>query len=87
MSELQKEILNMIIIFDNHTLLSVKPILEKLLDEEILRIDSNANISEMDIYDKIDTLKAIKSLNNDTTISYNEALKFLNLGGDEIWST
>ena len=84
MSELQKEILNMIIIFDNNTLLSVKPILEKLLDEEILRIDSNAKINEMDINDKIDTLKAVKELNTDTTISYEEALKLLNIGGDEV---
>ena len=86
MSELQKEILNMIIIFDNNTLLSVKPILEKLLDEEILRIDSNAKINEMDINDKIDTLKAVKELNTDTTISYEEALKLLNIGSDEVWS-
>ena len=44
MSELQKEILNMVIVFNNDTLLSVKPLLEKLLDSEILRIDSNANL-------------------------------------------
>ena len=83
MSELQKEILNMVIIFNDETLSSIKPLLEKLLDIELLKIDSNANIKEMDIYDKIDALKAVASLsNNSTTISYEDALKELELEGD-----
>ena len=61
MSDLQKELVNMIILFDNETLLSVKPMLEKILDEELLKIDKNANIKEMDLYDKIDVLKANKT--------------------------
>ena len=83
MSELQKELLNMIILFDNDTLLSVKPFLEKMLDSEILKLDKNANLNEMDMYDKIDILKANKILNNnEPTISLEEALKELNIGGD-----
>jgi len=66
MSDLQKEILNMVIIFNDETLSSIKPLLEKLLDSELLKIDSNANIIEMDIYDKIDTLKAVASLNDNS---------------------
>lgn len=85
MSELQKEILNMVIVFNNDTLLSVKPLLEKLLDSEILRIDSNANLKEMDIYDKIDVLKSIRILNTDSSnISYENAINELGLDGDEI---
>ncbi len=85
MSELQKEILNMVIVFNNDTLLSVKPLLEKLLDAEILRIDSNANLKEMDIYDKIDVLKSIRILNTDSSnISYKDAINELGLDGDEI---
>lgn len=85
MSELQKEILNMVIVFNNDTLLSVKPLLEKLLDAEILRIDSNANLKEMDIYDKIDVLKSIRILNTDfSNISYKDAINELGLDGDEI---
>lgn len=85
MSELQKEILNMVIVFNNDTLLSVKPLLEELLDTEILRIDSNANLKEMDIYDKIDVLKSIRILNADSSnISYKDAINELGLDGDEI---
>ena len=86
MSEIQKEILNMVIIFDNETLVSMKPLLEKLLDNEILKIDSTAEINEMSIYDKIDVLKAIKNLNKDNNISYNKAIKLLGLDGDDIWN-
>lgn len=83
MSELQKEILNMVIIFNDETLSSIKPLLEKLLDVELLKIDSNANIKEMDIYDKIDALKAVASLSdNSPTISFADALKELGLEGD-----
>lgn len=83
MSEIQKEILNMIIVFDNDTLTSIRPLLEKLLDEELLRIDKDANLKDMDIYDKIDTLKAVKILNsNSNTMSYEEAIKQLGLDGD-----
>ena len=83
MSELQKEILNMVIIFNDETLSSIKPLLEKLLDVELLKIDSNANLKEMDIYDKIDTLKAVASLrDNSPSISYEDALKELGLEGD-----
>lgn len=86
MSELQKEILSMIIVFDNETLTSIKPLLEKLLDEELLRIDKHANIKDMDIYDKIDTIKAVKILNsNSENISYEEVIKQLRLDGDVIW--
>ena len=82
MSELQKEILSMIIILDNDSLLSMKPLLEKLLDSEILKLDPNANLSEMDVYDKISVLKATRILEDDsTTISYEDALK--ELGVDE----
>lgn len=83
MSELQKELLNIIILFDNDTLQSLKPLLEQKLNNEILKIDSNANINEMDIYDKIDILRAYKTLNDKTpTISYEEALRELGIGGD-----
>lgn len=76
MSDLQKELVNMIILFDNETLLSVKPLLEKILDEELLKIDKNANLKEMDLYDKIDVLRANKILeNNEPTISLEKALK------------
>lgn len=85
MSELQKEILNMVIVFNKDTLLSVKSLLEKLLDTEILRIDSNANLKEMDIYDKIDVLKSIRLLDtNSSNISYKDAINELGLDGDEI---
>ena len=87
MSDLQREILNMVIIFNDETLSSIKPLLEKLLDSELLKIDANANIKEMDIYDKIDTLKAVASLsNNSPTISYEDALKQLGLEGDCLWA-
>lgn len=83
MSDLQKEILNMVIIFNDETLSSIKPLLEKLLDDELLKIDSNANIKEMDIYDKIDVLKAVNSLNDTSPrISYEYVLKELGLDGD-----
>lgn len=83
MSDLQKEILNMVIIFNDETLSSIKPLLEKLLDDELLKIDSNANIKEMDIYDKIDVLKAVNSLNDTSPrISYEDVLKELGLDGD-----
>lgn len=75
MSDLQKELINIIILFDNETLLSVKPIFEKILDEELLKIDKNANLKEMDLYDKIDVLRANKILNNgETTISLEDAI-------------
>lgn len=83
MSDLQKEILNMVIIFNDETLSSIKPLLEKLLDDELLKIDSNANIKEMDIYDKIDVLKAVGSLNDTSPrTSYEDVLKELGLDGD-----
>ena len=83
MSNLQKELVNMIILFNNETLLSIKSILEKMLDEELLKIDKNANLKEMDLYDKIDVLKANKILENkEPTISLEDALKELNIGGD-----
>lgn len=85
MSDLQKELVNMIILFDNDTLQSVKSLLEKTLNAEILKIDPNANINEMDIYDKLDILKAYKALNDNTpTISYEDALKELGIGGDVV---
>ena len=85
MSELQKELINMLIVFDNDTLESMKPLLEKILDNEILKIDSNANLKEIYIYDKIDTLKSIRILNsNEKSISYEEVLKQLGIGGDTI---
>ena len=78
MSELQKEILSMVIIFDNDTLLSMKPLLEKLLDSEILKIDSKADLNKMDVYDKISILKSNRILNDNTpTISFVDALKEL----------
>lgn len=67
MSELQKEILSMVIMFDNDILLSMKPLFEKLLDDQLLKLDSTVDLKNMDIYDKIDTLKAIKILNNDSS--------------------
>jgi len=85
MSELQKEILSMVIMFDNDILLSMKPLLEKLLDSELLKLDATVNLESMDIYDKIDTLKAVKILNNNSSnISYNEVLKQLGLESDEV---
>lgn len=85
MSELQKEILSMVIMFDNDILLSMKPLLEKLLDSELLKLDATVSLESMDIYDKIDTLKAVKVLNNNSSnISYDEALKQLGLESDEI---
>ena len=88
MSDLQKELVNMIILFDNETLLSVKPMLEKILDEELLKIDKNANIKEMDLYDKIDVLRAKKILENkEPTTSLEDILKELNIGGDASWNT
>lgn len=88
MSNLQKELVNMIILFNNETLLSIKPILEKMLDEELLKIDKNANLKEMDLYDKIDVLRANKLLeNNEPTISLEDVLKELNIGGDASWIT
>ena len=87
MSDLQKELVNMIILFDNETLLSIKPFLEKVLNEELLKIDKNANIKEMDLYDKLDVLRANKILNNsEPTISFEDAIKELKLsnGGDAI---
>ena len=84
MSDLQRQILSMVIIFNEDTLSALRPILETKLDEELLKIDPNANIKEMDIYDKIDTLKAISTLNENTpNISYEDALKELGLDGDE----
>ena len=78
MSELQKEILSMIIILNNDSLLSMKPLLEQLLNTEILKLDPNANISQMDVYDKIAVLKATRILNDNTpTISYEDALNEL----------
>lgn len=86
MSDLQREILSMVIIFNDETLSSIKPLLEKILDSELLKTDANANIKEMDIYDKIDALKAVASLSdlsdNSPTISYEQALKELGLEGD-----
>lgn len=85
MSDLQKELVNMIILFDNETLLSVKPLLETMLDEELLKIDKYANIKEMDLCDKIDVLKANKILKNgEPTVSYEEVLRELNIGGDAV---
>jgi len=83
MSDLQKEILNMVIIFNDDTLISIKPLFEKLLNDELLKFDPDAKVNEMTVYDKIDTLKAISSLNDDSpTISYSDALKDLGLDGD-----
>ena len=88
MSELQKEIFNIIITLDNDSLLSMKPLLEKLLDIELLKIDPNANLKEMDVYDKIDVIKATQILNNNQkSISYEDALKALGLEDDNIWNT
>lgn len=85
MSELQKEILSMVVMFDNDILLSMKPLLEKLLDSELLKLDATVNLESMDIYDKIDTLKAVKVLNNNSSnISYDEALKQLGLESDKV---
>lgn len=78
MSDLQKELVNMIILFDNETLLSIKPFLEKILDEELLRIDKSANIKEMNLYDKIDVLNAHEVLNNnEPTITYEDTFNNL----------
>ena len=85
MSDLQKELVNMIILFDNESLLVIKPLLEKILDEELKKIDKNVNLNEINLYDKIDILRANKILNNDEpTISFEDALKELNIGGDAI---
>ena len=71
MSDLQREILSMVIIFNDETLSSIKPLLEKLLDSELLKIDTNANIKEMDIYDKIDTLKTKEDVIKAIVLSVN----------------
>lgn len=78
MSELQKEFLNIIITLDNDSLISMKPLLEKLLDNKLLSIDPNANLEEMNVYDKIDVIRATQILANNTkTISYEDAINEL----------
>lgn len=85
MSELQKELLSMIIIFNDETLEPLKQLLENKLDEELLKIDSTANINTLTINEKIDLLKSIQILNNSSsTISYEEALKLLDLEDDTL---
>lgn len=85
MSELQKELLSMIIIFNDETLKPLKQLLENKLDEELLKIDSTTNIKELTINEKIDLLKSIQILNDSTsTISYEEALKSLGLEDDTL---
>ena len=80
MSELQKEVVSMVALLENNILLSVKPLLEELLDSKILKIDSNANIDEMDEYDKIALLRANQILNDGTdTIPYEEVMAELGL--------
>lgn len=85
MSELQKELLSMIIIFNDETLKPLKQLLENKLDEELLKIDSTTNIKGLTINEKIDLLKSIQILNDSTsTISYEEALKSLGLEDDTL---
>ena len=80
MSDLQREVVNMVALLGNDTLLSVKPLLEKLLDNRILQLDPNANIKEMDEYDKIALLRANQILEDGAdTISYEEVLEELGL--------
>ena len=71
---------------ENDPIFYISDLLPHLADEQnkrVLKLDKNANLNEMDMYDKIDILKANKILNNnEPTISLEEALKELNIGGD-----
>jgi len=52
MSTLQKEIYQMIYVLPEKSLSSLKPLLDELLTAAVLLLDPNANVSEMDEFDK-----------------------------------
>ena len=86
MSVLQKEILQIIHVLPGNSLSSTKPLLNELLTAAVLLKDSSANISEMDEWDKYLFLEAMKRIDDDDYISFEDALAECGINVDELYS-
>ncbi|MDR1664198.1 MAG: hypothetical protein LBR83_04655 [Clostridiales bacterium] len=84
MSVLQKEIYRMIYVLPDKSLSSLKPVIDELLTSAVLLIDPLANITEMDELDKALFLQAVKKMNAEDYISFEDALIECGVGLDEI---
>ncbi|MCL2198652.1 MAG: hypothetical protein FWB80_06995 [Defluviitaleaceae bacterium] len=74
MSALQRDVFQTIYSLPDNALLSLKPILNELLTGAVLLKDPNANIAEMDEWDKSLFLQAIKKSEYAEYISFEDAL-------------
>jgi len=74
MSALQKDVFQIIYSLPDNSLLSLKPLLNELLTNAVLLKDPHANIIEMDEWDKLLFLQALKKIESAEYVSFEEAL-------------
>ena len=74
MSVLQKEVFHMIYNLPDHSLFSLKPLLNELLTNAVLLKDPHANVAEMDEWDKSLFLQALRKLEYAEYVSIENAL-------------
>jgi len=84
MSVTQKEIFQMVYALPEKTLLSLKPLLNELLTNAVLAKDPHANVLEMDEWDKALFLQAVKKINDDDFVSFEQALAECGVSLEEI---
>ena len=83
MTSLQKEVFQMVYALPEKTLTTLKPLLNELLTNAVLIKDPNANIAEMDEWDKALFLKAMNRSDLDY-VSFEDALIECEVSMDEI---
>lgn len=74
MSVVQKEVFQIIYALPDNSLTSLKPLLNELLTGAVLKADPFANVSNMDEWDKTLFLQAVKKIDNDDYVSFEDAL-------------
>jgi hypothetical protein len=83
-SILQKELFHMLYSLPENSLLSLKPLLNELLTGAVLLNDPQANISEMDEWDKSLFLQTLRKLEHDEFVPFETALVECGVTLDEL---
>jgi hypothetical protein len=84
MSVLQKDLFHMIYSLPENALLSLKPLINELLTGAVLLKDPQANVSEMDEWDKSLFLQSIKKLEHAEFVPFETALAECGVALDEL---
>jgi len=74
MSTLQREVFQMVYALPENSLSSIKPLLSELLTNAVLMVDPTANVTEMDDLDKYMFLQAVKRIDDEDYVSFEDAL-------------